>query len=52
MLYNARNRIKANRIQKAQNFTAFALIYGLLLIAGHLEYEDQRLEQISYTTQP
>lgn len=52
MIYNAKNRIRANRVQKAQNLLAIALIYGLLLIAGHIEYEDQQLRQLAYSAQP
>lgn len=48
MIYNAKNRIRANRIQKAQNLIAIALIYGLLLIAGHVEYKTEQLERIAY----
>lgn len=48
MIYNAKNRIRANRIQKAQNLIAIALIYGLLLMAGHVEYKTEQLERIAY----
>jgi len=48
MIYNAKNRIRANRIQRAQNLIAIALIYGLLLVAGHVEYKYEQLEQIAY----
>lgn len=48
MIYNAKNRIRANRIQRAQNLLAIVLIHGLLLVAGHVEYKDQQLEQIAY----
>lgn len=48
MIYNAKNRIRANRIQKAQNILAITLIYGLLLVAGHVEYKYEQLEQIAY----
>lgn len=48
MIYNAKNRIRANRIQRAQNLLAIALIYGLLLVAGHIEYKYEQLEQIAY----
>lgn len=45
MEYNRYTRIRANRNRKLKNVALFAIIATLFIYIGHMDYQDQQLEQ-------